>query len=79
MKTNNKHNRPEPDQYLSYNYYYYVYCLIDMAKIDESEGYDRAWDKGIELYETFLKSEFNSYDKSELDCINDFLNNLKTK
>ena len=65
----------------NYNFYYYVYCLIDMAKdiIDESKGYDLAWDKGIELYQAFLKSEYNSSDKSELDCINDFLNNLKTK
>jgi len=68
MKTNN------------YNYYYYVYCLIDMAKeiIDESKGYDFAWDKGIELYEAFQISKYNSSDKSELDCINDFLNDLKT-
>ena len=68
-----------------YNYYYYVYCLIDMAKdILGDDGYDwysydLAWDKGIELYETFLKSEYNSSDKSELDCINDFLNNLNKK
>tara|TARA_Y100001980_G_C14428892_1_gene217914 strand:+ start:98 stop:256 length:159 start_codon:yes stop_codon:yes gene_type:complete len=52
-----------------------------MAKdiIDESKGYDLAWDKGIELYEAFLKSEYNSSNKSELDCINDFLNNLNNK
>ena len=64
-----------------YNYYYYVYCLIDMAKniIDESKGYDLAWDKGIELYEAFQISKYNSSDKSELDCINDFLNNLNNK
>ena len=73
MKTNN------------YNYYYYVYCLIDMAKDilgdDEYDwySYDLAWDKGIELYETFLKSEYNSFNKAELECINDFLNNQKSK
>ena len=73
MKTNN------------YNYYYYVYCLIDMAKDifgdDEYDwySYDIAWDKGIELYETFQISKYNTSDKSELECINDFLNNLKTK
>ena len=69
----------------NYTYYYYVYCLIDMAKDifqdDDYDwySYDIAWDKGIELYETFLKSEYNTSDKSELECINDFLNNLKTK
>ena len=42
-------------------------------------SYDLAWDKGIELYEAFQISEYNSFNKSELECINDFLNNLKTK
>ena len=42
-------------------------------------SYDIAWDKGIELYEAFQISEYNSFNKSELECINDFLNNLKTK
>ena len=66
----------------NYNYYYYVYCLIDMAKDilgdDEYDwySYDISWDKGIELYEAFQISEYNLSDKSELECINDFLNNL---
>jgi len=30
------------------------------------------------LYEAFQISKYNSSDKSELDCINDFLNDLKT-
>lgn len=65
----------------SYDYYYGVYCLIDMAKdiIDKSEGYDITWDKGIELYDIFLLSKYDNPNKSELDCINDFLNNLKSK
>ena len=65
----------------SYDYYYGVYCLIDMAKdiIDKSEGYDITWDKGIELYDLFLLSIYDNPNKSELDCINDFLNNLKSK
>ena len=42
-------------------------------------SYDIAWDKGIELYEAFQISKYNTSDKSELECINDFLNNLKTK
>mgnify|MGYP003141207552 CR=1 FL=1 len=62
----------------NYDYYYAVYCLIDMANdiIDKGEGYDIAWGKGIELYEKFLNSKYDNPNKSELDCINDFLNNL---
>tara|TARA_R100000655_G_scaffold97158_1_gene139959 strand:- start:1030 stop:1239 length:210 start_codon:yes stop_codon:yes gene_type:complete len=61
------------------DYYYGVYCIIDMAVgiIDKKEGYDIAWNKGIQLYDKFLNSKFNNPNKSELDCINNFLNNLK--
>ena len=61
----------------NYDYYYGVYCLIDMANdiIDKSKGYDITWDKGIELYDIFLLSKYDNPNKSELDCINDFLNN----
>tara|TARA_B100000214_G_scaffold257319_1_gene189685 strand:- start:1904 stop:2077 length:174 start_codon:yes stop_codon:yes gene_type:complete len=51
----------------------------DLLGDDEYDwySYDLAWDKGIELYEAFQISEYNSSNKSELECINDFLNNLK--
>tara|TARA_R100001015_G_C4635284_1_gene204423 strand:- start:2649 stop:2864 length:216 start_codon:yes stop_codon:yes gene_type:complete len=62
-----------------YDYYYGVYCIIDMAVgiIDKREGNDIVWEKGIELYDSFLNSKYNNPNKSELDCINNFLNNLK--
>lgn len=67
-------------------YYYGVFCMIDVAKgynpmleqiIQRDEANDIAWDKGIELYDNFLESKYNTDDKSEIDCMEDYIINLK--
>ena len=68
------------------HYYYGVFCMIDVAKannplqqffIESDDGNDLTWDKGIELYDSFLVSKYNSDDKSEIDCMEDYIINLK--
>lgn len=40
---------------------------------------DRCWEEATELYKRFLDSEFNDLNRSELDCINEFMNSTLTK
>lgn len=67
------------DRYPS-NYYYGVFCMIDLAKghdvMDRHEANDIAWDEGAELYNTFFDSKYNTDKKSEIDCMEDFIYNL---
>lgn len=64
------------------DYYYGVFCMIDVAKadsiIDPHEANDNAWSKGNELYDAFLNSKYNIDGMSEIDCMVEFLkqNNL---
>ncbi len=34
---------------------------------------DYLWQDAIDTYEAFLKSDYNDVNKSELDCIHDYL------
>ena len=63
-------------------YYYGVFCMIDVAKgynpmleqiIQRDEANDIAWDKGLELYDSFLESKYNRDYESEIDCMEDIL------
>ena len=62
------------------NYYYGVFCMIDVAKaysiIDPHGANDDAWSKGSELYQVFLNSKYNIDDMSEIDCMVEFLGQL---
>lgn len=50
-------------------------CLLREHNVSFNElPYDRMYEEHNELREEFLKSEFNTDDKSEYDCINKFLN-----
>ena len=66
-------------------YYYGVFCMIDVAKgynpmleqiIQPYEANDIAWDKGLELYDSFLESKYNRDYESEIDCMEDYIINL---
>ena len=59
---------------------YGVFCMsdrllaFDICDIDDND-LDARWSKAIREYEKFLGSEFNVDTKSELDCIDEYLNN----
>ena len=58
---------------------YGVFCMsdrllaFDICDIDNE--LDERWEKAVREYEKFLGSKFNVYTKSELDCIDEYLNN----
>ena len=61
---------------------YCIFVMIQLAiahKVISSElEYDLMWAEGIKLYESFFQSIYNDENKSEIDCMNDFLNVIKT-
>jgi hypothetical protein len=65
------------------SYYYGVFCMVDIAKaylaIDPYDANDDAWDKGIELYDAFFNSKYNLDDRSEIDCMDEFLKQKTNK
>jgi hypothetical protein len=58
---------------------YGVFCMSDRLLAfdicDIDNGLDERWEKAIREYEKFLGSKFNVDTKSELDCIDEYLNN----
>jgi hypothetical protein len=54
---------------------YGIFCMaMAMNKEDQNTTQmDVWWDKAIELYDEFANSEFNDYNQSEVDCINQFM------
>jgi hypothetical protein len=56
---------------------YGIFCMA-MSINDNDMELDIWWDKATRLYNEFVNSKFNKYDKSELDCINDFVSTKKT-
>jgi hypothetical protein len=56
---------------------YGVFCMTDrmLAMGYKIDGLDIFWSDAIREYEKFLNSEFNLVSKSELDCIDEYLNN----
>jgi len=57
---------------------YGIFCMAMSMNIETSMELDIWWDKATKLYSEFVSSKFNNYDKSELDCINDFVSTKKT-
>ena len=55
---------------------YGVFCMaMSMAERNERE-LDLLWADAISKYEAFCLSEYNDQNKSELDCIHEFLNEI---
>jgi hypothetical protein len=52
---------------------YGIFCIAMTMKDQNTKQMDVWWDKAIELYDEFVNSEFNDYNQSELDCINQFM------
>ena len=44
--------------------------------LDDSQALDEIWEGCCMHYATFLPSKFNRFDKSEYDCIVDYVNSL---
>ena len=52
--------------------YYGVFCIAIQLEQNHRE-LDVLWNKALKLYDEFKNSEFNNPEKSELECINEFL------
>jgi hypothetical protein len=59
---------------------YGVFCmadrLTDLGLSNLNDGLDVVWEESIAEYNKFLKSRYNVDSKSELDCIDEYFNNL---
>jgi hypothetical protein len=62
---------------------YSIYLMISLAQSNgimfKELEYDLAWSKGQELLTEFEASDFNVDEKSECDCINEFLEDKNPK
>jgi hypothetical protein len=58
---------------------YGVFCmadrLINLGLSDLNDGLDIVWEEAVGEYNKFLNSKYNVDTKSELDCIDEYLNN----
>jgi hypothetical protein len=65
----------------SYGVFIVATMLQNILGIDAAfdEGTDILWENSIGLYEEFIKSEYNVSTKSEMDCIEEFMQNIKTR
>lgn len=63
----------------TYSHFYGVFCVASwMLKHypDLFNNLDECWDDASALYEQFIHSRYNSPLRSELDCINEFMDDL---
>ena len=51
---------------------YGIFCIASQL-LNQDSDLDVVWEKATNLYIDFLSSKFNDVNKSELDCINNFL------
>ena len=60
---------------------YGVFLIAELGRlknvINPNLEYDLIWETSQAIYNDFLKSNFNDHNKSEYDCISDYLNHLK--
>lgn len=60
---------------------YGVFLIAELGRlknvINPNLEYDLIWETSQAIYNDFLKSNFNDNNKSEYDCISDYLNELK--
>jgi hypothetical protein len=55
---------------------YPIFCVASILlshSPHHNDTLDLCWEKARELYHEFLASEFNKENRSELDCINEFM------
>jgi len=52
---------------------YSIFCIASQLLEGKERDLDEVWETSTKLYDEFLNSKFNDYNKSELDCINEFL------
>lgn len=53
---------------------YPIFCIAAQLLKGRENELDLVWLDAVELYSEFILSEFNNSNKSEIDCINEFLN-----
>ena len=60
---------------------YRVFCMFSQLSKEETDGYDcdEMWNYCHDLYSTFCDSEFNDDDMSEIDAMNNFLENIEER
>jgi hypothetical protein len=52
---------------------YGVFCMAMSMKDRDERELDYLWGDAIKMYDSFLVSDFNDLNKSELDCIQDYI------
>ena len=55
------------------HYSFYLFCKLRDVVIPSQEPYDLQYEQDLQLYENYLKSEFNVDTKGEYECMVDFL------
>ena len=55
---------------------YPIFCIAVQLLEGRERELDVVWEDASKLYSRFLGSEFNDPNKSELDCINNFMANI---
>jgi len=55
---------------------YPIFCIAVHLLEGREDELDIVWGDAAEVYSRFLDSEFNDPNKSELDCINNFMANI---
>jgi hypothetical protein len=55
---------------------YPIFCIAVQLLSGREDELDLVWGDATELYIKFLRSDFNDPNKSELDCINNFMANI---
>jgi hypothetical protein len=55
---------------------YSIFCIASQLLEGKERDLDEVWETSTKLYDEFLESEFNDYNQSELDCINNFLTTI---
>jgi hypothetical protein len=53
---------------------YPIFCIAAQLLKGRENELDLVWSDAVELHSEFILSEFNDSNKSEIDCINEFLN-----
>jgi hypothetical protein len=55
---------------------YPIFCIAAHLLEGREDELDLVWGDAVELYIKFLGSDFDDPNKSELDCINNFMANI---
>jgi hypothetical protein len=69
-------NQNKPNHWDSYGVYAMATYIQNKLASNVVLDLDTTWQEAIRLYNQFTFSSFNVDSKSELDCINDFMNSI---